>query len=357
MPLPVEPATLSPRAWAWWALGTTAALCVLVATFNAVVDPTAQLGTGVLDPVAAGPRDRAVKLELLAATRPDLVVLGSSRTKKLDPAWLGGERGVNAAVVGGDLFEARVFAAYAAARPDPPQLVVGVDVEQFRDSSLHGSGFLAVPGLAPLARAEAADADGTLGDALDRAERLLLSMQVTRASLASVRARLARTAHAARRDDATQRLEEYLPSGVLASDARWEQHAARLSARTPARVAAVVAEYEETYLQLRDTLDADAVDDLRALASVASEAGAPAPLVYVTPAHPRFASGLADAGRDRRLARVRGVLEQLERDRAIRLVDCSSCIEADPRLWIDATHPSPLGMRQLALRLAPALEA
>ncbi|MCW2925649.1 MAG: hypothetical protein JWM98_3053, partial [Thermoleophilia bacterium] len=53
MPRLVDDAPISTRAWAWWLLGATVAACAVVAAFNALVDPTAQLGTGLLDPVAA----------------------------------------------------------------------------------------------------------------------------------------------------------------------------------------------------------------------------------------------------------------------------------------------------------------
>lgn len=355
--------TIATRAWAWWMLGSTVVLCAVVAAFNALVDPTAQLGTGALEPVAAGPRDRVAKAALLEARRDaDLVVLGSSRTKKLDPARLGAARGVNAAVVGGDLFEARVLAAWlakrtAAANGRMPQLVVGVDVEQFRDSSLQGSGFLDVPELAAVARSEAAGSSGSLRDELDRLERLLLSWQVTKASLVSVRARRTTPARSEGRDERTQRASEFTGAGVPTSDERWfSPDARRLAARTPASIARVIDEYGATYEQSLDRpLDADAVADLRALVALVRATGGPPPLLYVTPAHPRFIAALEEDGRGSRRARVLRELHRLKRSGDAVVVDCSSCIDAADTSWIDATHPSPLGTRQLARRLRQEL--
>ena len=114
-------------------LGLTIAATAAIATFNLVVDPSAQLGTGLLDPIAAGPRDRVAKATLLDRAirtgRVDAVVLGSSRTKKVDPARLGVRDGFNAAVVGGDLFEARVFAAWLAFIGYGAATVIGKNLE------------------------------------------------------------------------------------------------------------------------------------------------------------------------------------------------------------------------------------
>ncbi len=357
--MPPSPGPLSLRAWAWLVLASTVVLCGAIAALNAVVDPTAQLGSGVLEPVAAGPRDRTAKVELLAkAPLPPLVVLGSSRTKKVDPRWLLPEHdGVNAAMVGGDLFEARVLTAWLAERAERagarmPILLVGVDVEQFRDSSLQGSGFLDVPQLEATARAEAAGSDGSVGDELDRLERLLLTWQVTKASLASVRARVRGGGDTADGGDA--RAESgFSRTGVPTADARWFEagQAERFARATPGRIERNIAELRATYDANGAQLDPDAVADLRALVRTVREAGGPQqPLVlYVTPAHPSLVEALGPRGRDERARRVWNLLQEVAPN-AI-LVDCTDCISGDARNWIDATHPSPVGARMLAERL------
>ncbi len=353
-----SPGPISLRAWATLVLVATVGLCAAIAAFNVVVDPTAQLGSGVLEPIAAGPRDRVAKVELLKAeATPPLVVLGSSRTKKLDPAWLLPDRdGVNAAVVGGDLFEARVLTAWLAERAERtgtrmPILVVGIDVEQFRDSSLQGSGFLDVPQIEAIARAEAAGSDGSIGGELDRLERLLLTWQVTKASAASVRARARGGAASGRGEGAAGREESgFSPTGVPTADARWfEPDAAQRFARTtPERIERNVAELRATYETNGADLDPDAVDDLRALLRIARRAGGEAlPVVlYVTPAHPSLVDTLGPHGRDERARRVAALLRELEPGQPF--VDCTDCIGPEPRNWIDATHPSPIGARELA---------
>lgn len=347
--------SISARTWAWLMLGATIVAAAAVAGFNAAVDPTAQLGTGIFDPVAAGPRDRIVKSELLAAAKPPatLVVLGSSRSKKLDPAWLDAPRGINAAVVGGDLFEARVLAAWLAeGGGEFPQLVVGVDVEQLRDSSLQGSGFLEVPALAPIARREAAGADGSIGGELERLERLLLSWQVTKASLASLRAQLRMSTPHPERDSVAAR-DEFTDTGVPADDARWSNPtvAAQRARATPGAIERNVEELRATYENVGARLDPDAVADLRALVQIARDAGGPRPLLYITPANPALDS-LDTLGRTDRHVALRALLTTLQDDGLATVVDCLRCIDDAPTSWIDATHPSPLGMRQLAAELA-----
>jgi hypothetical protein len=357
--------SISARAWTRLLLMATLLLVTLVAAFNAIVDPTAQLGTGVMEPVAAGPRDRTAKMMLLEdADEPDLVVLGSSRTKKLDPDWLDDGIGVNGAVVGGDLFEARVLAAWLSERADAtgmvsPQLVVGIDVEQLRDSSLQGSGFLDVPKLAATARQQASGSSGSLGDELDRLEGLLLTWQVTKASAASVRARVrgGASSTAAGTDREAASVDEFTTTGVPTDDARWLDPAVaeRRSRATPGAIERNVAELRGTYEANGARLDPDAVADLRALVRIARDAGGEPPLLYVTPAHPIAIQELGPLGRDERRSNVLALLRALEEDGLATVVDCTACIDDADTSWIDATHPSPLGMRQLAERLRAEL--
>lgn len=362
-------ATISPRAWIRWVLALVVLACLVVGTANAIVDPTAQLGTNVIEPIASGPRDREAKVELLAAAGdPDIVVLGSSRSKKLDPLWVEPEatRPINAAVVGGDIFEGRVITALLAAQvkregADFPRLLVGIDIEQFRDSSLHGSGFLSVPAAERVARREASGSAGSLGDELQRYGRLLLSWQVTKASIASVRARQAGKEHP-RADAETLDVDEFTDRGMPAEDARWWKNgasrgrAAELAASLPERIEESIRTYQGTYDRVGAELDPDAVADLRALVGYVRDNGGPPPVLYLTPAHPQFAEEFEDDGRPERRQAVLELLTELAVDGDAIVLDCSECIERAPRYWIDAVHPSPLGAKQLAVRIAKRLD-
>lgn len=361
MPGQLHEGSLSTRSWTALVVGAAVLCTAAVAAFNLLVDPTAQLGTGLVEPVSLGPRDREAKVRLLDRDPlPPLVVLGSSRTKKLDPEWLGAREGVNAAVVGGDLFEARVLAAWlsdraAATGSDYPQLVVGIDVEQFRDSSLQGSGFLDVAGISAVARREASGSSGSLGDELDRLERLLLTWQVTKASVASLRARRGATTGPAAQDE--RAIEEFGSDGVPVADARWSdpQVAARRARGTSASIDRNVTELRSTYANRGGELDPDAVADLRALVRIARAAGGPPPVLYLTPAHPTLGRELDAAGRARRSDAVRRLLARVAAGGHATVADCLGCIDGADTSWIDATHPSPLGMRQLAAELRRTL--
>lgn len=308
--------------------------------------------------MAAGPRDRTAKVALLATgDLPPLVVLGSSRMKKLDPAWLEpDDDGVNAAVVGGDLFEARVLTAWLAHRAAAsdarlPILLVGIDVEQFRDSSLQGSGFLDVPELEAIARREAAGSDGSIASEFDRVSRLLLTWQVTKASMASVRARATGGSRAP--EQAESREESgFSSTGVPTADARWFERgqAQAFSRATPGRIERNITELRATYEGTGANLDADAVADLRALVRIVRDAGgAGQVLLFVTPAHPDVVDALGPLGRDVRSRRVKALLDDVDPHALV--IDCTDCIGPERANWIDATHPSPIGARLLAERL------
>ena len=352
--------SLAPSRWAIALLAATLGLLLTIATGNAVVDPTAQLGWfSTFQPVSEGPRDRADKVRLALATpAPDLVVLGSSRAKKLDPARVdpSAAHPLNAAMVGGDLFEARVMAALLAERDDPfPQLVVTVDVEQFRDGSLQGSGLLDVPAARTVARREAAGEDGTITGDASRLEHLLLSWQVTRASLVSVRARVrGATGDGAPAD--TRSTGGFTAQGLLVSDSRWFEPGAaeRFARRTPGRVAASIEDYRATYEDVGARLDPDSVDDLRALVRIVHDAGGPAPLLVLTPTTEAFADALREHGRVVRRRAVLQLLRDVARHGQARVIDCSTCIDDADTNWIDAVHPSPLGAQQWAARIAAA---
>jgi len=94
-------------------LGTLGAILA----FNAVIDPYALAGTGVV-PTAVEP-DRSIKLDLLQHLQrePELLVMGSSRSRQAEPSYLQkltGLTGFNAGVTGGTSADEYVFARFAA---------------------------------------------------------------------------------------------------------------------------------------------------------------------------------------------------------------------------------------------------
>ncbi|MCB0879234.1 MAG: hypothetical protein KDC46_09680 [Thermoleophilia bacterium] len=349
--------------WRWvrWLLGSTLLACLAIAAFNAAIDPTGKLGTGLLDPISRLARDRAAKVELLDE-HPDasLVVLGTSRAKQLDPRDLDADATdpVNAALVGGDLFEDRVLAQWLARRAGDgdgefPHLVVGVDVEGFRGRSLRGSGLLAVPQVRGIAR-EAAGSPSWIELAPD-ANELLLTMDTTRASWRTMRQQLRQRKTVQQRlhaKDQTRSVDDFDEVGMPDDTRAWLDPARSpaLARATQSQIEPSIRRYRSNYVEQGAALADDSIDDLDALVAAAN-AQRDRPLVFITPAHERFAAALDPIGRRDRHAQLVELLQGLQERGEITFVDCSECVPSRDELWLDGAHPSPLGARVLASRL------
>jgi hypothetical protein len=110
---------MAPRAFVWATLTTFFALLAAVLSLNVAVDPFALAGTNLVRPAAEN--DRGIKLTLIdRLTRPPgLLILGSSRARKAEPAYLEGltgRSGFNAAVTGGTAADAWVMTNYLSRR-------------------------------------------------------------------------------------------------------------------------------------------------------------------------------------------------------------------------------------------------
>lgn len=95
------------------------ALCAVLA-FNAIVDPLSLIGWRIVPPAVE--TDRSIKLDLISRLKknPQVVVLGSSRSRQAEPKFIAGltglENGFNAGVTGGDAADAWVMLRNIAAR-------------------------------------------------------------------------------------------------------------------------------------------------------------------------------------------------------------------------------------------------
>jgi hypothetical protein len=347
--------------WRWvrWLLGSTALACAVVISFNWAIDPTGKLGTGLLDPVSRLARDRTAKVQLLeAAPHSELVVLGSSRTKQLDPREL--DRSArdprNAAFVGGDLFEARVVTAWLAERADAgdadfPHLVVGVDVEGFRGRSLRGSGLLGVDQLRSIARREAGS-PSRLELAPDAGD-LLLSMETTRASWRTMRLQLRqRDRQRLRLEDETRGVDDFDAVGMPLETRAWldDSKVPALTRRTRGEIDPSIGRYRANYVEQGAKLDPASEADLERLVRIATAHG-DRPVVFITPAHERFARALDPIGRATRHARLVTLLRRLAGEQHVTWIDCSDCVPSVDRYWLDGAHTSPLGSSVLAQAL------
>jgi hypothetical protein len=126
-----------PRRFVIALLVTAAAVLLAVLAFDAAVDPWGQLGTDLFPSLI--PTDRPVKAKLVdrLAAPPQLIVFGSSRALKIDPAYLQqklGQRGFNAGVSDGEPEDAWAFLNLIHSRfPNArPHFLYMLDVEAFR---------------------------------------------------------------------------------------------------------------------------------------------------------------------------------------------------------------------------------
>jgi len=110
-------------AYLGYAIGTVVALAVAllaVFAFNAIVDPFSLIGTRLLPPALEN--DRTIKLDLIDKLKqnPQVVVLGSSRSRQAEPAFIdkltGLKTGFNAGVTGGSAADAWVMVRNVGAR-------------------------------------------------------------------------------------------------------------------------------------------------------------------------------------------------------------------------------------------------
>jgi hypothetical protein len=98
-------------------LGSSLGLLAAILSFNIVIDPFALAGSGVVP--TAVESDRSVKLTLLENLKrgPEILVLGSSRSRQAEPSYLRrltGHAGFNAGVTGGTTADEYVFVRFAA---------------------------------------------------------------------------------------------------------------------------------------------------------------------------------------------------------------------------------------------------
>jgi hypothetical protein len=345
-----------------WFTGTLLCLLIAVAGFNAWVDSTGTLGTGLVDPLAELPRDRKAKAELVErAGSPTMVVLGSSRSKRLDPRWLDPQvtTAVNAAAVASDMFEQRVMTTWLAQRATAgrpfPHIVMGVDVEQWRHSSLHESGLLAVPQLAAIAKRESRH-DSLLSIA-PRLGDLLFTWSATRSSVDALRSRdaeLVAAKHASQDEDSstlTRDVDEFNEWGILETDTHWKTTEGRkyLQRVLPSKIQETLDEYRDRYRGSRAKIGSDAAYDFAELIRIANENG-DTPSIFLTPMNPTLAKALIREGRPARRLAVLDVLRDYAARGKIHFLDCSTrCISGNPDNWTDGVHLSPHGAHQLAL--------
>ncbi len=133
-----------------------AALLLSVAAFTLLIDPLGRFGTGLLPPVVTGDRDAKARLYQARHPRPQLVVLGSSRSKTIAPSCLTrltGQTAFNFAVNGARSEDLVAILRFIQAVDDRSirTIVVGLEPEMLQSTGGANPGLLGSRALGPFA--------------------------------------------------------------------------------------------------------------------------------------------------------------------------------------------------------------
>lgn len=286
LPLPEA----APRRLRWFTLMTVAIAAVVVlvvAGFNAVVDPYGMIGTAAFPTVTW--TDRALKVYLVGNLRaaPDTVILGSSRAMKFEPDYVaektGAEDGFNAAVSSGRPIDAWAFVNLIHDRwpDDSPAYLWLLDVEAFRPWP-PDPGLLSTPKLARYLPEELQDSLG-LDDL-----KLLVSWETASMSLRSIQKAL--------RDEdpgASTDKEDFAADGFRIRNYQDDRLAAGRPLAAGVRYTRRLA--EKTYREGYDALDPGARRFFTKTVELMNEQGA-TPVIVLSPQHPDVTDGVEKLG-------------------------------------------------------------
>ncbi|MCB0879871.1 MAG: hypothetical protein KDC46_12935 [Thermoleophilia bacterium] len=327
-----------------WLLGAAAGAMLVIGVVNWVVDPTGVTGRTTRWQVADNSAVRSAKLDLYEAALkrgddPQIVLLGSSRTMKFDPAVvqeLTGERAFNAAVSGGVPRDAWLFVQYMREQQEEfPHLVWGLDADAFRGKQLR-EGLSTDPRMAKFVpwQDRLATKVSSLGT--------LTEWQTTDATIRSLRAGGNADATGAAR---------FSPDGMQLFSRDYETRDV-LRNRAIRRQTTNYA----NFVFGRDGwehVEQGPLDDFESVVRTANEQG-DVPTIFITPYHPIAEAQLAEHDLAGKRAEVLDELRSLQRggDLEFELVDLSdpASFDADPREWYDGVHITPVNTER-ALRL------
>jgi hypothetical protein len=335
---PLEPAVATHAASAAASRRFVAAVLVAslgalagVFTLNVLVDPFAIAGTGLLP--TAVENDRSVKLNLMQKlTRdPEIIILGSSRARQAESAFLEkltGHTAFNAAVTGGTAADAWVMSRYAADRfPHQKRRFVW-----FVDKRIATNGIN--PQLEDDPRARRYLAGKSLHFTLEDVGTYV-SLEATRASFRVLRACVLGTCRGRLR---------YLPDGSLARPTLkyLPEHARSLSKSIAKLIASM-----RTHPPITGRVDPRRyVYFERTIALVNAEGSRP--VIVLNPIHPAVLAELRRRGfpaRKRSLAYLRTLHQRLD----FVVVDCQDIRRwgGSPKDFTNATHVNRRNMRRM----------
>lgn len=297
----------SPRRLGWVTLmiaAVAAAVVIVVAGFNAVVDPYGTVGTALFPTVTW--TDRALKVYLVnnLTEPPDVVILGSSRAMKLEPEYIEektGAAGFNAAVSSGRPIDAWAFVNLIHDRwpEDSAGYLWLLDVETFRTWP-PDPGLLSTPRLARYLPPDMQDGFG-LDDL-----KLLVSWETASMSLRSIEKQLRDADPGASTED-----EDFAADGFRVRNYQDD----RLAAGRPlaAGIRYTTRQATKTYQEGYTALDPIARRFFEKTVALMNEQGA-TPVIVISPQHPEVTAAVEDIGwGDRHEELVAYLREQQER--------------------------------------------
>ncbi len=330
-----------------WLLAVTLVGVGVVAAVNWYVDPTGVTGRSTKWLVAENSEVRSAKLDLYEAAvergrEPEVVLLGSSRTMKFDPAHierLTGQRAFNAAVSGGVPRDAWLFVRLMQERQGAtfPHLVWGLDADAFRVKQLR----------------DGLSTDPRMSRFVSRSERFITRV-ASAGTLTELQTLTSAIRSVARGGD----------DGQEPREARFSEHGMQLwslplgttEAFRETLIRRQVEQYAG-YIFERDSYEgiepeplAEFVDAIR----IANARG-DVPTIFLTPYHPLAEDLLERYGMDDRVREVRAKLQQLQRDGGVdfEFVDLSelSSFGGDDAQFYDGIHMTPANTERVLERL------
>ncbi len=332
----LEQAPGDPRRFVVGTLAAAAALLLAVLVFDVVVDPWGQLGTGLFRSLI--PTDRPVKVGLIdrLAEAPQLIIFGSSRALKINPAYLQarlGQPGFNAGVSDGEPEDAWAFLNLIHSRfpKAHPHYLYMLDVEAFRGTP--DPGVLDTPQLAryiPFGQRWLARAHGIFP---------LLSWKGVRASIRVVR----KTAFG---NGISLRNTLFTANGFRIVDSH---DVARARGSTLAdQLRGSEALYSWVYRTLYHRLSATQESYFeRSLAKM--DAWGEPPVIVLTPIHPAMRAVLGPLGWNVRHRQVLAYLDALSKRYRFTVLDMTSLSSfgGSPRFFYDGFHLTIPNMHRL----------
>jgi hypothetical protein len=316
-------------------LAGCAVVLALVLAFNVVMDPFDLAGTGLV-PTAVEP-DRSIKLDLLQHLKrgPQLLIMGSSRSRQAEPSYLEkltGLTGFNAGVTGGTSADEYVYARYAADLfPHQKRRYIW-----FTDIGLAGGGVLPQLGNDPRAqRYLLGEPHFGLGDV-----KTYLSTEATKASWRVFEKCVLRSCESH---------ITFRPDGSLTNQALHSlpEHARSLGASV-AKLLAGVRAHHDTLAQARSELEAPGRFDYFERALAFMNRRGEVPVIVLNPVYPTVLAALDHFGFAGRRATLEMVAKLHRRYRFV-FVDAEDIRTwgGNTHDWTNATHINRGNMRTL----------